>query len=144
MKLSLEDTFFILCREAGLFPRREFRFSPSRGFRFDFAFPGERVGVEIEGDIWGRPVCCQACGSRVRRRLQDGRLVDVRVGGRHNSGSGFADDCEKYNLAAREGWAVLRFTDVQLRDIDACIAQVRELLALRRGERTHAAAAVQS
>jgi very-short-patch-repair endonuclease len=143
MKFSLEDTFNILCREAGLFPKREFRFSTTRGFRFDFAWPDERVGVEIEGDIWGRPVYCHACGSKVQHRLKDGRLIDVRAGGRHNTGSGFADDCEKYNLAAREGWAVLRFTDVQLRDIDECIAQVRELLALRR-ERTNAVTAVQS
>lgn len=62
---------------------REYRFAPPRRWRFDFAWPLERVAVEIEGGVW--------------------------TGGRHVSARGFAADCDKYNAAVLDGWAVLRF-----------------------------------
>lgn len=71
-------------------PAREFYFArPTRMWRFDFAWPLERVAVEIEGGTW--------------------------TNGRHTRGSGFADDCEKYSEAALRGWCVLRFTGAQVR-----------------------------
>ena len=84
---SLGEAQFIKCWEFCGDKRKyveEHRFHPERRFRFDFAFLGERVAVEIEGGSWS--------------------------GGRHVRGAGFEKDCEKYNLAGSMGWRVLRFT----------------------------------
>jgi hypothetical protein len=35
--------------------------------------------------------------------------------GRHTSGKGFTDDCEKYSVAAVLGWRVIRATVPQIR-----------------------------
>lgn len=69
-------------------PDREYKFLESRRFRFDFAWPEEKIAVEIEGGIWS--------------------------GGRHTRGKGYQKDMEKYNLAVLEGWRVLRFTPDQI------------------------------
>lgn len=58
---------------------RELRFHDERRWRFDFAFPEQRVAVEIDGR------------------------------GRHQTVDGVRKDCEKMNEAARLGWRVLRF-----------------------------------
>lgn len=63
---------------------QEYAFHGERRWRFDFAWPEQRVAVEVEGGIWSN--------------------------GRHTRGSGFEDDCEKYNEAAVDGWRVLRVT----------------------------------
>ena len=70
-------------------PEREYLFHPTRQWRFDFAFPEEKIAVEIEG--WGR----------------------------HQSFSGFEDDCEKYNSAAKLGWRVFRYTPAMVMRGDA-------------------------
>jgi very-short-patch-repair endonuclease len=73
--------------------QREFRFHPTRKWRFDFAFPSCKLAVECEGGIW--------------------------TGGRHTRGVGYSKDLEKYNAAALEGWTVLRFTRAMVRSGDA-------------------------
>jgi len=92
-------------------PVREYRFHPTRKWRFDFAWPrvvcGVReaggVAVEIEGGSWSQ--------------------------GRHTRGAGYAGDCAKYNAAVMSGWRVLRFTsDMLYSDLRACVAQVVALL----------------
>ena len=65
-------------------PEREYQFAPPRRWRFDFAFPGLMLAIEVEGGTW--------------------------VSGRHNRGLGFERDCIKYNKATLLGWRVLRFT----------------------------------
>lgn len=65
-------------------PVPEFRFHPTRKWKFDWCWPDAKVAVEIEGGIW--------------------------VSGRHTRGSGFEKDCEKYLEAAALGWTVLRVT----------------------------------
>jgi len=65
-------------------PERELVFAPPRKWRFDFAWPFNKIAVEIEGGAW--------------------------IGGRHNRASGFIKDAEKYNNAALLGWRVLRYT----------------------------------
>ena len=55
-------------------PEREYRFHPSKMWRFDFAWPAFRVAVEIDGGI--------------------------HTGGRHVRGAGFVADCHKLNCAA--------------------------------------------
>lgn len=65
-------------------PVREYRFHPTRRWRFDYAFPANMLAIEIEGGSW--------------------------TGGRHTRGLGFQKDLEKYNEAAIMGWRILRFT----------------------------------
>lgn len=73
-------------------PVREYKFHPTRKWRFDFAWPDEKVAVEIEGGIWG--------------------------GGRHTRGSGYTKDCEKYNVAVVMGWRVLRLTSPMIDELE--------------------------
>jgi hypothetical protein len=68
----------------------EYMFLPDRRFRFDFAFPKKRVAIELEGAVW--------------------------TGGRHTRGSGFVKDCEKYGLAAANGWLVFRLAPNMIND----------------------------
>jgi hypothetical protein len=76
--------------EIGLFGSvREFRFHPTRLWRFDHAWPAEKVALEVEGGAWAN--------------------------GRHNRASGFIADMEKYSEAAADGWLVLRVLPDQLR-----------------------------
>lgn len=65
-------------------PVREYKFHPSRKWRFDFAYPEQFIAIEVEGGIW--------------------------IGGRHIHPLGFEKDCEKYNEAAKLGWKVYRIT----------------------------------
>ena len=71
-------------------PEREYRFAPPRRFRADFAYPEQKILVEVEGGVWTR--------------------------GRHVRGSGYSKDAEKYNLATLKGWRVLRFTPNMIED----------------------------
>ena len=68
----------------------EYRFDALRRFRWDFAWPSERIAVEVQGGIW-------------RRR-----------GGAH-TGTGAVRDCEKLSLGAILGWRVLVVTTDQVR-----------------------------
>lgn len=96
-----EETFVLHCRVYLLHPLREFRFHPERKWRFDFAFPNKKIAVEIEGGIWSA--------------------------GRHNRGSGFMADAEKYNAAVILGWRVLRYT-TEMVESGQAIAEVLEVL----------------
>ena len=64
-------------------PILEFRFHPTRKWRFDYAWPNRKVALELEGGIWSR--------------------------GRHTRPLGFLEDMEKYNEAAAMNWLVLRY-----------------------------------
>jgi hypothetical protein len=67
-------------QEAGLpAPAREYRFHPKRLWRFDLAWPEQKLALEIDGN------------------------------GRHNTVAGMANDDEKINEAIILGWHVLRF-----------------------------------
>jgi len=66
---------------------REYRFHPKRRYRADFANIESKVLVEIQGGIWGRN----------------------RTG--HSSGTGIERDCEKFALAASEGWLVFPLSE---------------------------------
>ena len=79
------------CQLAGLpTPEPEFKFHPTRRWRFDWAFRGESLAVEIEGGHW--------------------------VQGRHTRGIGFEKDLEKYAEAQILGWRVLRVTPGMVSD----------------------------
>ena len=92
-------------------PEREWRFCDSRRFRFDFAWPEQKVVAELEGGTWGKPVYCHKCGVRVMSFTKTGKPYPVAsTGGRHVRGRGYESDCEKYNLAMASGWRVFRVT----------------------------------
>jgi rRNA maturation protein Nop10 len=55
-----------------------------RLWRVDFVIKDLRIAIELEGGVW--------------------------TGGRHTRGSGFIEDCDKYNELALQGWLLLRFT----------------------------------
>src|SRR5690242_6127395 len=65
-------------------PEAEYHFAKPRKWRFDYAFPVQRVAVEVEGGVW--------------------------IQGRHTRGAGFLADIEKYNESAARGWRVVRCT----------------------------------
>lgn len=72
----------------GLKVEKEYRFHPSRKWRFDYSIPSIRMAIEIEGGVW--------------------------TGGRHISPKGFLGDIEKYNEAALLGWCLIRTTPAEL------------------------------
>lgn len=83
------DKFTLLCKVA-LHTEcvREYRFHPTRRWRFDYALPSYRIALEVEGGVW--------------------------TGGRHTSPKGFLGDIEKYNTATLMGWRVFRVTPKNL------------------------------
>jgi very-short-patch-repair endonuclease len=83
-------------------PVREYRFDAIRRWKFDFAWPAQKVAVECEGGIW--------------------------TSGRHTRGAGFEVDCEKYNAATLQGWRVVRFTSGMVKNgaaIDTLIGAMK-------------------
>ena len=106
MKSSvLEDTLIAQIKAAKLpIPVAEYVFAKGRGrrWRFDFAFVDRKIAIEVEGGTW--------------------------VNGRHNRGAGFEKDCEKYTIAAVDGWLVLRFTGKQIESGWALVT-IEEMLA---------------
>ena len=88
---DLEDLLAQHMQYAGLpTPEREYRFAPPRRYRADFAYPEKMLLIEVEGGVWTQ--------------------------GRHSRGAGFTNDCGKYNLAAKLGYRVLRFTSNMIKD----------------------------
>lgn len=75
-------------------------FHHDRRWRFDFAFPLQKIALEVEGGIW--------------------------IGGGHSRGSGVSKDMEKYNAAILLGWRVLRCTPSKLCTLET-INMVRTL-----------------
>jgi len=84
-KSDLEESFAALWRMVkGPELEREYKFLKDRRFKFDFADPFSRTAIEIQGGIW--------------------------TGGAHVRGKGYSSNCEKYNLAALDGWTVFMLT----------------------------------
>lgn len=72
-------------------PTREFRFHPTRRWRFDLAWPELKIACEVEGVLFWKQ-------------------------GRHQTGKGYTNDCEKYAEALVLGWKVLRVTPKQVKN----------------------------
>lgn len=84
-----QRVFLAYCAQMGLpEPQPEWRFAPDRRWRFDWAWIGAKVALEIEGGVFTK--------------------------GRHTRGAGFVRDMEKYNAATLLGWSVYRVTPDQL------------------------------
>lgn len=105
----------------------QYRFHPSRLWRIDLAIPEKKISIEIQGGIFGRIVECHNCHFKVMRPLKDGRKVYVREGGRHNTGVGMENDCEKNNALIASGWRPLTFTSKHIQDGSA-VALIVELM----------------
>lgn len=83
--VETRDVFTIICKtDLGLDCVKEFRFHPTRRWRFDYAIPDHKVALEVEGGVWSQ--------------------------GRHTRPQGFLGDIEKYNTAGLMGWRVFRTT----------------------------------
>jgi hypothetical protein len=76
-------------------PVAEHKFHPKRKWRFDLCWIKEKLALEVEGGVW--------------------------VQGRHNRGSGFLKDMEKYNEASILGYHLLRVTPDQMMNGDAAL-----------------------
>lgn len=76
-------------------PEQEYHFHETRKWRFDFAWPADKLAVEIDG------------GSFVK--------------GGHNRPIQQAKDYEKMNVATSLKWRVLRFNTQSLKDLDKCV-----------------------
>ena len=88
---TLEERLKSLVDAEGLAPPvEEYRFHPTRKWRFDFYWPEFNFACECEGAVW--------------------------VGGRHTRPQGFIKDAEKYNEAALMGIKVIRVTDKHIKD----------------------------
>ena len=71
-------------------PVTEYRFHPTRKWRFDYAYPELKIAIEQEGGVW--------------------------IQGRHNRATGFLKDIEKYNEASLLGWRIIRITPQMITD----------------------------
>lgn len=69
-------------------PVEQYQFCPSRKWRADFCWPGERLIVEVDGGVYTQ--------------------------GRHTRGDGYERDCEKLAMAVVLGYRVMRFTTGQV------------------------------
>lgn len=93
----LEEAMALQLEAAGLPFEREYRAVPGRRFRLDFAWPEQRVGLEVEG----------------------GLFVQRRTGKRgigHTSTAALLRDCEKHSELAVAGWRLIRATAPTVRN----------------------------
>ena len=96
-----EYLFKLHCRAECLNPETQYKFHPSRKWKFDFAWPAIKLAVEVEGGIW--------------------------INGRHSRASGMQKDMEKYNAAVKLGWRVLRYSTAMVEN-GAAINEVVEYI----------------
>lgn len=89
---------FALKQRCAVQPVRELRFHPTRRWRFDFAWPDQKLAVEIDGR------------------------------GRHQTVTGVRGDCEKHNEAVRLGWRVLRFPATDKGKVMLWVATIADCL----------------
>lgn len=91
---DLEVTLLFHIKANGLpEPVREFKAIPTRRFRWDFAWPAQKLLVEVNGGTWGK--------------------------GGHSTGTGIARDYEKLNLANLAGYRCLIFTGEMIKSGEA-------------------------
>lgn len=89
---------------------KEYKFHPTRRWRFDYALPEHKIAIEIDGGVWTQ--------------------------GRHTRPVGYLHDMEKFNEAAAMGWLVLKFTPKEQYS-RAAIEVVGRTIAWRKSEGGH-------
>jgi very-short-patch-repair endonuclease len=111
---GLEEELLFQIRAVGLpIPEREFRFHKERKFLFDFAYPINKIAIEVDGGTYGFK--CKKTGKFI-------------YSGRHTRGKGFYNDCIKMNLATIDGWKVLRGDSKMVKD-GTLIKHIEDLFA---------------
>ena len=93
-------------KSSGLKFLEEYKFSPERNFRFDWALPDLKIAIEYEG------------------------IFSEKSG--HTTLSGYKKDVIKYNLATKLEWKILRYTADNYSDIEE---DLKLLEALSRSKR---------
>ena len=89
MPIKSDDMFTRICKSLKIEkPEPEHKFVKDRRWRIDYAWPSIKLGVELEGGIYTK--------------------------GRHVRGKGYANDMEKYNRMAEEGWCLLRYEPTKI------------------------------
>ena len=74
-------------------PERQYRYAPPRKLRSDFAFPDNRLLVEVQGGVFNRKA--------------------------HGSITGILADIDRLNTATLTGWRLLRVTPAQVQSGEA-------------------------
>ena len=78
-----------LCALHGIpLPVAEYRFSPPRRWRWDWAWPDRRIALDVNGGVW--------------------------MQGKHSRGAGQLRDFEKWSEGAAQGWRVIHVTPAQV------------------------------
>lgn len=91
-KAKIEFTLLALVQQKAIEGyESEYQFDKKRKFRFDWAIPSLMLAIEYEG------------------------LMSDKSG--HTTVTGYTKDCIKYNLAATQGWKVLRYTALNVQNI---------------------------
>lgn len=75
---------------------RDYVFHPTRRWEIDVAWPQFRIGIEIQGGIWGKS-------------------AEDRTPGAHGHATGIMRDLEKHNALLDHGWRVWEFTPTQVK-----------------------------
>lgn len=87
-------------------PVEQHKFHPTRKWLLDMAWPPQKVAVELEGGLFVR--------------------------GRHSRGAEYSKDCEKHRALVLMGWALLRYTNLDLRQRPMqVVEEVCKLLDMR-------------
>jgi hypothetical protein len=103
---ELEVMLVTRLRDAGLpLGEAQVLVMPGRKFRFDRAWPGAQVAVEVQGGTWTST-------------------------GAHSRGSGIERDCLKLSIAAALGWRVLPVTRGMIESGEA-VKLIRQALETR-------------
>ena len=105
---KLEQAFDTYARSLAL-PKTEkqFKFSETRRYKIDRAYPDVLLGIELDGGVYS--------------------------GGHHVRGKGYESNREKDNLAIELGWVVLHYTTNQLRSNPVgVIGQIKRVLDMRK------------
>ncbi len=92
-----KDEMEMMLKLAGYDYEKELKFHPSRKWRFDYAIPSLKIGIEYEGIMSEKS--------------------------RHTTITGMTGDTEKYNAAQAQGWKVLRFTALNYKNLITAIKQ---------------------